>query len=304
MADPSTKPKRKRRWLRYSLRSLLLVMLMLSVWLGWMANRAAKQRRAVALVEELGGVAFYECQKPTTTGGGMGGNQGSFAYIGPNRSGGGMGANVGGGAARRSRYPGGIPTSRSSVGEGSVANFNRQAAPTPLNEPPPEDDDFLHKYVEHDWFHDVVHVRLVGPEVTDEQLGKVVDGLPNIVRLTLRRCSITDAGLEHVASLERLESLSIAGTDVTADGIARLRSQRPTLTILHVSGADNSKRATRINSQGLPKRLEVRFRDLRDDSRDSISGLLDHVLPEEEAESIFTDREIPVRFSDGKWIPD
>jgi len=73
--------------------------------------------------------------------------------------------------------------------------------------------------------------KFAGTDVSDEQLGEVVDGLPHIVHLHLFGRSITDAGLEHLASLERLESLSIAGTDVTADGIARLRRQRPDLQV-------------------------------------------------------------------------
>ena len=49
----------KRRWLRYSLRTMLVVMLVLSVWLGWMANKAARQREAVALVRQLRGSVIY-----------------------------------------------------------------------------------------------------------------------------------------------------------------------------------------------------------------------------------------------------
>ena len=168
--------KPKRRFFRYSLRTMLVVVLVLSVWLGWMANRAAKQRRAVALVKELGGSVTYDCQARFTTTG------------------------------------------------GSRRNLVVNTGEMTIYEPPPEDD-LLHKYIGHDWFHDVGHVVLVGTDVTDEQLEQVVDGLPNIVQLTLINCCITDAGLEHLALLKKLETVFLHGTSVTDDGIARLERQ-------------------------------------------------------------------------------
>ena len=53
------KTKRKRRFLRFSLRTLLLVMLVLCVVLGWTVNRA-QQRRAVQAVKEMGGSVIYD----------------------------------------------------------------------------------------------------------------------------------------------------------------------------------------------------------------------------------------------------
>src|SRR5262245_42659950 len=60
MTTPST--KRKRWSLRFSLRSLLLVMLVLCVALGWQVERARKQRDAVEWVREHGGTVGYEYQ--------------------------------------------------------------------------------------------------------------------------------------------------------------------------------------------------------------------------------------------------
>lgn len=53
-----TKPRR--RWLRISLGGLLLVITMLCLLLGWQADRVARQRRAVEMVERLVGGVTYD----------------------------------------------------------------------------------------------------------------------------------------------------------------------------------------------------------------------------------------------------
>ena len=60
----ATSKPRPRRWLRYSIRSLLLLVLALSIWLGWMANRAARQRHAAQALEQIGAKIFYEHSWP------------------------------------------------------------------------------------------------------------------------------------------------------------------------------------------------------------------------------------------------
>jgi hypothetical protein len=53
----STKPRRG--WLRISLRTLLLVVAAIAVWLGVQVNRATNQRRAVRMVGDRGGLVHY-----------------------------------------------------------------------------------------------------------------------------------------------------------------------------------------------------------------------------------------------------
>jgi hypothetical protein len=55
-------PARKRRWFRFSLRTLMVVVLLLSLPLGWLAMRMAqaeRQRRAVEAIREAGGEVYY-----------------------------------------------------------------------------------------------------------------------------------------------------------------------------------------------------------------------------------------------------
>ena len=55
-------PKPKRRFLRFTLRSLLLLMLVVCVALGWKVERARKQRDAVNWVQKFGGSVDYDYQ--------------------------------------------------------------------------------------------------------------------------------------------------------------------------------------------------------------------------------------------------
>lgn len=53
----------KRRWLRFSLRTLLIVVVLLSLALGWLAKemvRAERQRTAVEAIREAGGWVYYD----------------------------------------------------------------------------------------------------------------------------------------------------------------------------------------------------------------------------------------------------
>jgi len=50
------------RWLQFSVRTLLLVVAVLSVWLGLRVNAARRQRAAVIAIQQLGGTVCYDYQ--------------------------------------------------------------------------------------------------------------------------------------------------------------------------------------------------------------------------------------------------
>jgi hypothetical protein len=56
--DRDKKPRA--RWKTISLRGLLLVVLGIGLWLGWLANKAREQREAVAALQKFGGFAHYD----------------------------------------------------------------------------------------------------------------------------------------------------------------------------------------------------------------------------------------------------
>jgi hypothetical protein len=53
-------PTPKRRWLRFSLRGLLVSIAAIAIWLGIQVNRAHKQRDSVAELQRAGAVIFYD----------------------------------------------------------------------------------------------------------------------------------------------------------------------------------------------------------------------------------------------------
>ena len=60
---PPSTPKPRRRWLQFSLRTLVVLMLLLGAGFGWLAHevdRARTQQKAVAAIEKLGG--RVECE--------------------------------------------------------------------------------------------------------------------------------------------------------------------------------------------------------------------------------------------------
>jgi hypothetical protein len=57
-AEPDVNVKPKRRWLRFSLKTMLVVMTLMSIPLGWLAyerNEVSKRKAAIAAIEKLGG---------------------------------------------------------------------------------------------------------------------------------------------------------------------------------------------------------------------------------------------------------
>ena len=58
MSDPKT----RRRYLRFSLRTFLVLLTLVCVWFGWQVNRANRERKAVAWVLEMGGSVWYESE--------------------------------------------------------------------------------------------------------------------------------------------------------------------------------------------------------------------------------------------------
>jgi hypothetical protein len=62
MNDTHEQPKRKRRWLRLSLRAFFVLLTISCVWLGRYVYRAERQRSAVAWIVENNGSVSYAYQ--------------------------------------------------------------------------------------------------------------------------------------------------------------------------------------------------------------------------------------------------
>jgi len=81
--------------------------------------------------------------------------------------------------------------------------------------------------------------------------------LPELGELNLIGADVTDAGLAHVVALPNLSYLKVYRTRITSDGLRKLRSQRPSLTIIAVGRtaiglsaevADERCRVSKVNA--------------------------------------------------------
>ncbi len=75
-------------------------------------------------------------------------------------------------------------------------------------------------------------LALLGTKVTDEGL-QHLEGLHQLRRLALDRTKITDVGLRHLERLSQLQELRLASTKVTDAGIKKLQQALPNCKILH-----------------------------------------------------------------------
>ena len=66
-------PKPKRRWLRYSLRTFVVVLTVFGIWLGLLVHRVNKQREAVQWVKDEDGICVTRTCVPSRVG--------SFSYL-------------------------------------------------------------------------------------------------------------------------------------------------------------------------------------------------------------------------------
>ena len=62
MTSMDQTPAKRRRWFRFSLRMLFVVMTVLCVWLGFKVNAARRQKEAAALFLKAGGEVLYDYQ--------------------------------------------------------------------------------------------------------------------------------------------------------------------------------------------------------------------------------------------------
>ena len=58
LANPVSRPWR--RYLRFSVRGLIVLVLVIGGWLGWIVRSARIQRDAVAAIQNAGGVVMYD----------------------------------------------------------------------------------------------------------------------------------------------------------------------------------------------------------------------------------------------------
>jgi hypothetical protein len=188
MATPHSPnpPRRKLRWYQFSMKTLMLFVLMASFLMSWMAVKARRiqeQRAAVAMVKAAGGGILYDYQLRDYDD-----DKGPPPPPGP--------------AWLRELFGQDI--------FGDVVDVNCRDA------------DVVLRVI--DRFPHVERLDLSWSKITDDDL-RHLKGLKELYGLDLSRTNVTEAGLVHLEGLESLDWLALRNTKVTAAGAARLQKK-------------------------------------------------------------------------------
>lgn len=185
-------PPCKRRWLQFSLRTLLLFMLLASIGLSWVAvkmEQARKEREAVEAIRKTGGSVGYDYEFSPSGNRVVNGKPRTPAWL------------------------------RRVLGEDFfdsvvAATVNNDAALEHLKR-----------------FKQLRDVNLYGHQITDSGI-EHLEALTQLRNVYLYEIAITDAGLEHLKGLTQLEELYLNGTRITDGGLEHLDGMRQLQTLV------------------------------------------------------------------------
>jgi hypothetical protein len=204
-------PKPKRRWYQFSLRTLLVLVLLASVGLSWFAvkmHQARRQREAVQAITKAGGaVAYYhevdENWKPI-----QGAEPPTPAWL-RRLLGDDFFEDVVGVVALSSDFGDAELEHVGVLTElGYIYLLHSQVTDAGL------------KHLE--GLANLEDLYLCSPQVTDAGL-KCLDGLTGLKALNLYEAQVTDAGLAHLGRMATLEYLVLSRTQVSDAGLERLK---------------------------------------------------------------------------------
>jgi hypothetical protein len=246
--DREKKPKP--RWKTISLRALLLIVLAIALWLGWIVNKAREQREAVRALQKFGGFVHYDWE---FVNGRVKVPQGNLLWM----------------PSWGKFTPGGKPWApdwlRRALGDEyfqSIAHVslyvdikNQVASATWVNMGPA--DDALRKLATQT---SIRTLQIGGQQVTDANLSYVgqmtglqelsiawgrhltdrgfmqLSRLKRVRILEVDNSKMTDAGLEAIGKLTNLEELRIGGAGFSDRGLAQLKGLTRLKTLWFVHG--------------------------------------------------------------------
>jgi hypothetical protein len=194
-----TAPKPKRHWSRFSLRTLLVFLLVLSLPLGWFAlklHKARRQREAVGAIVEMGGFVYYDYQL----------EKGSML---PDPA----------------AEPGSPAWLRRLLGDDFFCHAESVCCGTDrvlyADASYDVEPDFESLVVQLQRLPHLEHLRVHGEWMTADGPEHLAT-LANLQSLRLSDTQITDDGLRHLAKLNRLKTLQIWEAEITDKGLEHL----------------------------------------------------------------------------------
>ena len=216
----TTNAKPRRRWFQYSLRTLLVLTLVVCIGMGWIGvkmQQARKEREAVAAIEQLGGQAWWEYPRVESESRGQAWLRkllGDEILVHPDRV-----------------------LIRNDAGMEHLKGLT-QLRKLWLQGTQVTDAGLKHVEV----LTQLQFLRLADAEVTDAGL-EYLKGLTQLQSLSVEGTSVTDAGLAHLEGLTQLQWLYLDDSHVTDVGLEHLQGL-PQLRML-------SLRGTQVTDAGL-----------------------------------------------------
>jgi hypothetical protein len=238
------KPREPRlRWFQYSLSTLLLAVLVVSIGMSWVAvrmQRARREREAVAAIAKLRGWARYDYEVQESRDWITGALPPGPAWL-RNLLGENFFATVVNVHLDRSLCRDAdlahlkALTQLKSLSLGSTdvtdAGLERLKGLTQLHLLDVGGTDVTDAGLKH--LRELTQLRMLnlgGTKVTDAGM-EHLKGLPRLKGLGLWATQVTDAGLEHLKGMKQLQELDLEQTKVTYDGVKRLQQALPNCRI-------------------------------------------------------------------------
>jgi hypothetical protein len=203
-----TETKPKHRWFRFSLRTLLVLMTVLCVWLGFKVNAARRQKEAVLAIREAGAMILFDYQLTPVPGS----KQKKFDAT---------------------RSPPAPVWLRKLLGDESFGNVTIvQLHTLDLPGPPGRLDLSLLQNLP-----TLASLVVRSDELCDNDLVKI-GGLRSLKLLSLDARHLTDEGLAHLQSLTELGSLDLGfSSNITDAGLRSLRGLKKLTNLVIVRSA-------------------------------------------------------------------
>ena len=231
--EPKDPPKPRRRWFRYSLRTLLIVVAIFCIIAGTVVKRANDQKAAVAAIRDLGGRIAYANQfsdveplAPEWLRKLLGDDYffrvGVVIFMGPTINDGNF--------ASIKRLPdvSWLTVSGTEVTDAGLVHLEGMTNLHMLTFGPTKIDGSGLVHLE--GLTKLHTLGLSNTGVGDESLAHL-SRLTSLEKLFLDQTKVTDRGLEHLKGLTRLAELRLKGTAVTDEGVSTLQQALPNCTI-------------------------------------------------------------------------
>jgi Leucine-rich repeat (LRR) protein len=241
MTTPSPKPKR--RWFQFSLRTLLVFVLLVSIGLSWFGvkmQKARRQKEAVKAIEKAGGEVLYDyglgapfADEPSVP-------KWARALLGDD-----FFLDVVG-----------VWGNLRDFGDDKATYLKRLTGLETLSLTNTQITDAAFRHLE--GLTNLEDLDLSGTQVTDAAL-EHLEGLANLNGLGLYGTAITDAGLEHLEGLTNLEDLYLGCTQVTDAGLEHLEGLTE-LKWLYLGGTS----ITDAGLENLERLTKLKWLDLSD----------------------------------------